>query len=405
MYLVELFSFVPEKTVWIGVSSNNKSEVVKLAKQYGVDFDMRDVGEVIADFWARGIQTFPQIILPMLTKQPDGSMKSLISIRGAELIPLGGIADQITVMCNQSGRFVTYRTDEHGFRNPKGMWSSDRVEIAAVGNSFAQGYCVPFDKDFVALIRKRHPATLNLSMTGDGPLLMLATLEEYLPRFRPKTVLWFYAESNHLFDLQTEKKSRLLMRYLEFNFKQGLLSRQKETDQALVDYVHKKSAQKTTEKPRHQNRFADLLQTVKLGALRQKFGLVHGHDTQEAAVVADLRGPITNLFGDILSQAKNRVRTWGGRLYFIYLPAWERYANHNLGLASKERAKILTLVSTLGIPIIDINGAFQAQSDPLSLFPFRRFGHYNEQGHRVVAKEVLKVIGSGELDDQRSATN
>jgi hypothetical protein len=42
--------------------------------------------------------------------------------------------------------------------------------------------------------------------------------------------------------------------------------------------------------------------------------------------------------------------------------------------------------------VVDINDGFQAHADPLSLFPFRRLGHYNEEGHRLVAETVLKSI-------------
>ena len=44
-------------------------------------------------------------------------------------------------------------SDEHGFRNPAGIWNSPRVDIAAVGQSLAQGYCVPDGKGFVDLLR------------------------------------------------------------------------------------------------------------------------------------------------------------------------------------------------------------------------------------------------------------
>ena len=75
------------------------------------------------------------------------------------------------------------------------------------------GYCVPPEKSFVALIRQRHPATLNLGVAGDGPLLMLATLQEHLTALRPRTVLWFYFEGNDLLDLQTERQSAVLRSY------------------------------------------------------------------------------------------------------------------------------------------------------------------------------------------------
>ena len=61
---------------------------------------------------------------------------------------------------------------------------------------------MPADRTFVALIRQRHPATRNFGMAGDGPLLMLATLQEYVSPLKPRIVLWFYFEGNDLIDLQ-----------------------------------------------------------------------------------------------------------------------------------------------------------------------------------------------------------
>ena len=64
------------------------------------------------------------------------------------------------------------------------MW-----DIASVGDSWVNGFCVPSDKNFVALIRKYYPATLSLGENGNGPLAELATLEEYLPSLKPKVML------------------------------------------------------------------------------------------------------------------------------------------------------------------------------------------------------------------------
>ena len=55
------------------------------------------------------------------------------------------------------------------------------------------------------------------------------------------------------------------------------------------------------------------------------------------------------------------------------------------------------MAGALGLPIIDIDPAFQAHGDPLSLFPFRATGHYAEAGHQVVADEVVKALLSRHL--------
>jgi len=78
-------------------------------------------------------------------------------------------------------------------------------------------------------------------------------------------------------------------------------------------------------------------------------------------------------------------------MYFAYLPSWIRYRHQPRALDS-EHATIVKMVRELGIPLIDVQPAFDAQGDPLSLFPFRRFGHYNENGNRIVADAIANGL-------------
>ena len=395
-YGAELFMLASEDKSWVEAPIGRKNEVVQLAKRYDVDFDTREPSQVLADLRKQGVKAVPAVFPRyLLKKHDDESMKSAIDVNGLEVIPLAGIGDTLTVLCNQSGQYVTYKSDEHGFHNPKGIWQSGRLDIAALGKSFTQGFCVPSDKNFVALIRQRHSATVNLGMATHGPLFMLAALEEYLPRFTPKVVLWFYVEGNHVLYLRHEKKSPLLTRYLTDDFTQGLRGRQRDIDKALMDYVEKEQVKQQSERSNSPNNSGNgvkpLLQIIKLPALRQRVGLVYGTRSQNSEELADLESNM-HLFRGILSQAKRRVSGWGGTLYFVYLPDRARYANSDPRVADNERTRILTLAAGLGIRSIDLHTAFQAWGDPLSLFPFRRFHHYNEQGHRIVAEEVLKAI-------------
>ena len=61
-----------------------------------------------------------------------------------------------------------------------------------------------------------------------------------------------------------------------------------------------------------------------------------------------------------------------------------------------QRAHVLRIIRTLGIPLIDLDTAFRSHPDPLALFPFRRLGHYNEAGHRLVAEAVLRTLTAGQ---------
>jgi hypothetical protein len=383
-------------------------ERAKTAKEWGVTFDRRSRLEVAHNLRQKGVKAYPTSqLIDLFTRQEDGSLKSSLAA-GAELLPLGWISNAVLVTCNESGDYLVYESDEHGFHNPKGLWHHDPTEIVAVGNSYVQGYCVPSDQNFVALIRKRYPATLNLGMSGNGPLLMLATIKEYVQIVKPKVVLWFYYEGNDLANLKRESNSPLLLHYMVAGFSQTLFTQQPLIDLALSNYVETAMA---TSKPfrRLEEVVAKVggphgfLQVVhKIATLRQLQGRLRfisgtrqssqqdpqGVDrTLNAAHNAEL-----DLFAQILFEARESISTWGGKLYFIYLPDWHRYAHPQR--AEKHRESVLQLAHTIGLEVIDIHHAFKAHNDPLALFPFRIYSHYNEEGHRLVAEAVLRALSN-----------
>ena len=414
LYTVELFlrSLVQPRAVWTtqGLSNEEKQRAaVNIAKQFGVKFDIRDPIEVIADLQKRGVKAVPAIIPRNVLSTEEGKevhepnelplrlergLKSVIRIDGKEVIPLSGVARTITVLCNESGGWVTYRSDEHGFNNPEEPWRAAQTDIAALGDSFTEGYCVPPEKSFVGLIRQRYPTTLNLGMAGNGPLYMLASLQEYLPSFKPKVVLWFYFEGNDLPELQIESKSALLNQYMNPGFRQRLAEEQDKLDQALTAYIAKEAANKTRKRVQTNGPsrwLTAMLDIIKASALRERLGMVYGQTRQEQALISAVRGAGMYEFREVLSRANAEVRNWGGTLYFVYLPHWSRYANYT-GIGLEQREQVLNTIRNLGIPIIDMHPAFVAHNDPLALFPFRGLGHYNEEGHRLVAEEILKVV-------------
>jgi hypothetical protein len=92
-----------------------------------------------------------------------------------------------------------------------------------------------------------------------------------------------------------------------------------------------------------------------------------------------------------MANAKDLVASWGGRLYFVYLPAWDRY----VGEGNPDRDAVLQMADRVGLSVIDIHQSFMKQEDPVSLFPFRLASHYNETGHRLVADAVLHALAKG----------
>jgi lysophospholipase L1-like esterase len=397
-------------TLWLSLPSVKTSQDIERRIQaaaiQGVKYDRRTKREVVNDFRERGIDAIPSLFPEeLLKKQSDGAMKSAITINGVEVLPLASIANKLNVVCNEGGQFLTYQSDQHGFNNPQRVWHMP-IEIVAVGDSFTQGWCVDPESNFVSVIRRGYPGTLNLGIEGDGPLTMLATIKEYAEFVKPKVVLWFYFEDNDLEELRNERKNSILTQYLATKeFSQGLFNRQAEIDWALAGYLENISEKNawsinlkeiwervidTDEMP---NR---LIAFVKLQKLQQRLGFVYGRyetSSQEVFVVPRSEHvPEIELLFNVLLQAKELVGEWGGSLYFVYLPELYFYARQER--RDPNRSAVLQTANKAGLPVIDMLPIFMAHKDPLSLFPLRLGGHYNEEGNRLVAEQVLRALSS-----------
>ena len=89
--------------------------------------------------------------------------------QGREIFPLGGISNVITVYCAETEDYTIFESDEYGFHNPKGLYQPETLDIAVIGDSFAQGACVPSERNAVALIRNSYSNILNL---GAGAMVL-----------------------------------------------------------------------------------------------------------------------------------------------------------------------------------------------------------------------------------------
>ena len=60
------------------------------------------------------------------------------------------------------------------------------------------------------LTDKDDKGVLNLSLWGNGPMIMYSTLKEYLPLNKVKNILWLHSQGNDFTDITFEQKVRLL---------------------------------------------------------------------------------------------------------------------------------------------------------------------------------------------------
>ena len=362
-------------TGWGSVSINTVKLREAEAKKRKLPFDTRTAVGVIEDLRASGVNAWPTIT-PSRFLQTDGLFSGK-----KRVYPLGGLSNKRCVYCNESGDWTILNNDEYGFNNPVGLYKKGLVDVVLVGDSFTHGACVGVGEDITGQLCKIGFKSLNLGIGGNGPLIELATIKEYAEPLQPNVVLWVYYEGNDLENLEQEKASHILMRYMEDDFTQNLLERQSEINTVLTEYVDEEYKQKLLAE-RQGAYDAPLIRTIKLYRLRT---LLKSEPEPEPEPEPEA------LFSGILTSAKKRVNKWGGTLYFVYLPEWQRYAE-NKDENFNYRNDVLEIVRDIGIPVIDFHEVLGSHLDPLSLFPFRLHGHYTAEGYSLVAKQIANRL-------------
>jgi hypothetical protein len=129
-------------------------------------------------------------------------------------------------------RYVDYRTDEHGFRNPPGLTQADLVFI---GDSFTEAAQMPEANTFAQEVGAATGLrAVNLGRGAYGPQQELIVLRRYGFKYRPRAVIWQLFEGNDLNDAQNYAKWRqnpqahtlsLAQRYLQNSLLQVVFSR------------------------------------------------------------------------------------------------------------------------------------------------------------------------------------
>lgn len=367
------------------------------AARAGRAWDNRSIWDVTRELRDKGVRAYTSVQpRPLIELQRGG-----ISAGGVETITLGGVSSTTTVYCNEGGKWIVYESDEHGFVNPKGLWGAP-VEIGMLGDSYTHGACVMPEESHAGRVRTKHPATINLGMGGNGPLLELAGIREYFSVLRPKIVLWYYFR-NDLDDFNVEKRYPLLMRYLDPGFKQGLFEKQPAIDEALKKLVDELE-RGASAWPRPLSSLGltrestpIFLQDLVMGEANSAGSafLRLDHLAYMFASRAAAEPPDLPLFEKVLRQAKAEVAAWGGTLVFVYLPdQWSIGKRGNKPHVLRE--PVLAAARAAALPIIDVHAAYDKEPDLESL-QYHPNSHCNPQGYGVIGDVVNAWLAANRL--------
>lgn len=375
-YAFEAYLYLSRMGVY-SEHSLNRSIRMNAAISQGIDFDTRTKLEFLKDSQLSGWDHVLRI-------SPIGftSLNGL-NVNDEQVYPLSGVSSRPTVFCNVHGDYLVYQSDEWGFRNPGNKRFNKALEIAVVGDSFAMGHCE--ERDIGSLLRQRDFSVANFSYTGNGPLLELASLREYASYFKPHVVLWLYFEGNDLSDLKKERQSPILMNYLNENYRQGLIGRQAALDQRLLQYSQAQQVKQEAQVKKRYHWRQPLVLSGVVALLKKNVKQVFPSRSANNSVEFAL-------FQQVLSQAKRDVESWGGELYFIYLPEWRRMAGVRLSETAKQRDSVLVSMEKLDIPVIDLTNDMLLDENPVTYFPFNVNGHYNAKGYSLLAERITQRL-------------
>ena len=312
IYALEIYLKKDVKT-----SSEKTAIEIKKAKatEMGIPYDSRTKLEVLRDLRKEGFEAYPNVNAGDLIKH--SSTLNGLSIKGNNILPLGGISNKVVIASNENGYWMKYKSDKFGFNNPNEVYQNIKIDIVMIGDSYTEGYAVKNKETIGAVLREFNFNVINLGKAGHGPLLEFATLKEYAKPLKPKILLWLYNVTD-IQDLHKELHSPILKKYLnEDKFSQNLRLNQNEIDTVWINYVSKK-LQKSKDSKIFTNYWVKkILKISLLSNLRSKFKL---------KPIASLIEPATDkdyiIFQDILKKSNDMVTGWNGQLYFVYLPSY-----------------------------------------------------------------------------------
>lgn len=303
-------------------------------------------------------------------------------------IPLSGIPDELTVLCNESGTTIGYRADSLGFRNPGDIWEPIYPEYALVGDSFTQGFCRSEPETIASLLRANQLRVVNAGVTGAGPLTEAGVVREFISKVKPHTVFWLFYEGNDLIDISSESKTDLA-RYADTAYSQNLIARK-----TAIARVEKRFADSLIAAHPDPGVVEILRAWITMRKLRTALGLYRIPDPPHE----DL-GHETSLFKSALASAQRDISGWNGRLVLVYLPERRRF-NTNTNISAGENhdprdveSRIRRICAELNIPFVDVAKAFADSQQPTALWNSRRY-HYNPQGYAIVARTILAWIAA-----------
>lgn len=342
----------------------------KIAKKNGSIFDRRNKLEVYNDLKKKNTNI-------TIAQTPHIYINNSMKILNISINPItNSSGHKIVIHCNETGKWATYKSDRYGFNNQDNVWDYSEVDIALIGDSFILGACVTVEENIasqLSVISKKK--IINGGVGGTGPLIQLAIFREYFLKKKPKKVFYFFFEGNDMDDLNYELTDPILKRYLDIEFSQNLILYKSDISNNFFFLATNDNK---------------ILDRFKFLTLRNFIMTIYRNFKYKN----DIKKNNTAEFNLIIDILNKDIKSYNGKLYFVYLPKFSRYDTTSTDLNNElifKKNEILNLIKKKNITVIDIDNAiFKKEISPKSFFNFELDGHYNANAYKKIAKYISK---------------
>tara|TARA_B100001109_G_C18847745_1_gene467715 strand:- start:786 stop:1943 length:1158 start_codon:yes stop_codon:yes gene_type:complete len=307
----------------------------------------------------------------------------------SNIFPLSGISNLLTIDCNENGYFSKYLSDRYGFNNKNELWDK-KIDLLLIGDSAVLGSCVNYSDTLAGNLNLKYN-TISLGYGGNGPLIELGTIKEYIHLVKPKKVLWVYSEVNDLSDMLNELKNPILKKYLsDENFSQNLYKKQKIINEIQNKYFLEELKKFKNKKEKLLNfdefSFSDVIVLKNLRHLI--FGSILGIYSKKYDKNID---STISKFNEIIKKANNIVKSHNAELIFILNPD-RRVNRSNKSLINNE--KIINIIKKQKIKFISLDELMFVESGDAKKYYSGRFegSHFNENGYKTASEIILRNI-------------
>ena len=298
-------------------------------------------------------------------------------------------SNSIVRHCNESGKWLKYKTDKYGFNNENVSYNK-KIDVIFLGDSFFEAHCVERKDNTSSLLSEKSGKNIvNLSVSGSGPLDYLGIYKEYGKNLNPKEIYIFFYEKNDLRDLEERLKYSSIKKYLNRDhINYGYTDKISQIDYQLSKqfdlYFNGKNEKKNNS---YFENFINFFTLLKTRIFIQNLYISYNWDNQNYFLLKKNEKILKKIFREFKYLSDHD----SFKVNFVYVPS-ANFINKNK--QSKIKDLLFSIVREDLNPHNFIDLEFHLDNyDHEELYPFGlKNRHFSENGHKIISEYLYKKI-------------